>query len=321
MILSNQALCWTIEGFAAGSEARTVATGHNFLHDQRPDPERSGAYNRNHSPAAPLGEAFRESHIDYLRNNVDVPLRVVPETFAPLNAAALLHPDGEQWLVRVENLTYAMNGLDTDKAAAVKAFDTAARDMKNHGGVIDRIVAWLNNRPRSGGRPRFAAFLDELAPDIEDDDWMHRLRNRLGLAHLDPVPPHSIPIALMKYTVEDVLEGLPPAERGRAVAVPSVLDGDTNPYFFPSPLESAFGRTIDLDDYANPDDRQSRLVSEILHRAFRYKPKHVFRLGLISRPIPNHPIRVLRNAHRECVSVEAKLDDWFGAKIGDHVNG
>jgi len=58
-----------------------------------------------------------------------------------------------------------------------------------------------------------------------------------------------------------------------------------------------------------------------MHRRLRYEPRHVHRLGLISRPIPDHPIRELRNTHRICVSLEAGLLDEFGAEVGDHVHG
>ncbi len=53
---------------------------------------------------------------------------------------------------------------------------------------IERLVDRRNNRPRGGARPRFAAFHDEVEPEIDKSDWAYELRNRLGLTHLNPVP-------------------------------------------------------------------------------------------------------------------------------------
>lgn len=320
MLLTDQRLHSVIRAYVDAAQARKVAIGHNFLFDERPNPRRAEAYNAGHAPAEATEEAFRDSHPAYLRSKVEVPVRQVPETFTPLNETALLSIAGDQSVVRMESLSHALKAVepDSDKAILADAFDAVAQGRPAHDDAMGAVVRKLNNRPRGGGRPRFAAFRDELTADIENPDWMHRLRDRLGLAHFCPTGENPrIPVALMMYTVQEIIDQLAPRDRSRIVAVPTVLDSDENPHFFPAPLATAFGRTVDLGH-----DRQcERLVSEILHRRLRYEPRHVHKLGEISRPIPDHPIRELRNTHRICVSLEADLPDEFGAEIGDHVHG
>lgn len=120
----------------------------------------------------------------------------------------------------------------------------------------------------------------------------------------------------MKYTVADVLAECPAGEAGRAFAVPTQLDGALNWYFFPAPTKLGYGRTLDLAKDENCD----RLVSEILHRRIAYKPEHLYKIGTVSRPIPEIPLRELRNTHLWCLRIETDRDD-FGEEIPDHVRG
>lgn len=250
-----------------------------------------------------------------------MPLRGEAETFQPINGAALLtRLDPEQTVVRLEDLRFAGAALAADISVFFTAFGNAgARPPKDYP-VLNELVAKLNARPKGGGRPRFATFLDEVKEDVAEADWPHRLRDRLGLSHLTPGGEFpELPVALMRYTLKDVIDQTPAAARGRVAAIPTVLDGPVNPYFFPAPTALAFGRTIGLDH----DAQCLRLVSEILHRPLRYRAHHIYKLGVISVAPPEfaNPIRLLRNTHRVCVSLEADLADEYGAAIPEHTHG
>jgi hypothetical protein len=170
-----------------------------------------------------------------------------------------------------------------------------------------------NENARSQDRPSFVAFYGELQEDVEADDWPHRVRNRLGLAHYGPPASRPrIPVALMKYPVHEILDA---AGGAPSFAWPTVLDGPLNSHFFPAPGAGlTFGRTLALE----PDPECESLVAELLHRRMDYRPEHLYRVGFVDRPIPPHQrgpaFAELRNAHLFCLRYESGRED-FGAEI------
>lgn len=318
MRITAAALHTLIADLCAGASAHDIAIGHNFRFDEQPEPDRAVQYNRDSAPGSADYNAWQESHGDYLRSRVQVSFREVPETFsASLNGPALREPAGEMTLLRLEDLRGPLQKLHMAASDLINAWTV------DHGcQEITDLVTALNNRPGSGGRPRFACFEHEVQGEVAGD-WPNLLRDRLGLAHLNPAEPWPnsggsngpIPVALMRYQLRDVYAAVPVAERSRAVAVPSVLDSEFNPHFFPAPTDLGFGRTMALNS------GEERLVSEILHRRLDYRPSHIFRLGLITAALPTEPLRDLRNWHRLCVIEDARLDDTFGEEVPAHAVG
>lgn len=222
--------------------------------------------------------------------------RPVAAPFLPGNDLAAFDPgDPPQRLVRIEDLSTWIDRMeDCTQAQFIELFP-AETDF------LARFFAeWNRNRDN---RPSFAAFRDELRDEIKGDDWALAIRAALGLGDLstrrrdgsrirDPIL-----VGRMEYTVQDVLDATPPAERPHAFAAPTVIDCGRgfSQYFFPSPGPArggrvSWGRTVHLEG------RGRKLVCEMLHRPFPYRPDHLKAVALIDPPSPL-PIWTLRNAH------------------------
>jgi hypothetical protein len=170
------------------------------------------------------------------------------------------------------------------------------------------LATWNGSNIRDG-RPAFAAFKDEVIDDLAKPEWPSRLRDRLGLAHYD-CRDGPIPIALMEYTVAEVVEAAAAKGVKSAFTAPTVLDSEPWPYFFPAPAEMRCGRTMAL--YEVQDDKE--LLAEILHYRIAYKPKHLARLDEIGKPPSAYDLRGLRNHHLLALHIAAGRED-FGEDI------
>ena len=235
-----------------------------------------------------------------------VPTSHVPDAFLRLNGDAWLADlEENQTLVRVENLGrplqssgYSLGDLD----GLVDRSRTGDRDAAM--AVAEFIEAWNSRRD---ARPTFAAFYDEVRTEAESVDWPHQLRDRLGLGHHGPGGGISVPVALMTYSAAEVFA----AARARAVpaafAVPTVLDDGLHPYYFPSPREQPFGAALHLDL-----DHALVLTAEVLHCRIDYAPRHIRRLGRITRSHGLHDdaLRQARDRHLGALRDESGRDDF-----------
>lgn len=117
----------------------------------------------------------------------------------------------------------------------------------------------------------------------------------------------------MRYRVAEVLE-VASDDDLPAFAIPTVLDGELNSHFFPSPKNANYGRTMNLE----PDENCQRLVSEILHRRIDYRPEHLDRFGWISKPLPpcfaGDAFARRRDEHLFCLRYESDRNN-FGDNI------
>lgn len=251
----------------------------------------------------------RNYAIQYLE--IDPSEADIPDTFAADNAAnAWRHIDDRLYLLRMEDVGFALGSSKVDVAElelAVKVRDNAV--LK---GFCD---SWNNRRDR---RPAFATTEIAVEDILKDagDDWPNTLRDFLGLGSYNPAPHVApIPVLLMRYTVAEVLadksSGLP------GFAIPTVIDGRLNPFFFPTPrptLDSdaakyEVGRAVNL----RPATTQSeyRMGMELVHSRIAYKPEHIWRLGQVSRPLAGD-LAILRGLHLAWLQLEADRND-FGA--------
>ena len=305
------------------------ARAHNFRHDQRATGIRETDYMGELSLQQGTAEEIRERHEFYVKEFVWG--GVLPPTFLLGNDAAFLGPlAGSQNLVRMESLDRLLEKWRdlhhlTTIDAAFQFLQKAVIDFhgKSHGdpertqavAVLDRLLA-LWNRIQRDSRPMFATFEDGLQNAIVSTNWEEEVRNRLGLAHIPPRAGGKIPVALMRYPVTDVnvLAGELPSGSS-LFAAPTSLDSEIWPYFFPAPVNphtprESYGRSMSL----TPQPDGSGLIAEVLHVKLNYKMEHIYKLGWLSSPIPNCPMRELRNSHLMALRRETGMND-FGTLI------
>jgi hypothetical protein len=318
-----------LSALGASGDPVHVAYGQNYRFEERVSAARQTSYEQALGLARPELPAWQDCHKRYLFRSVYVDPGEIPETFSPLNTDALQSaPAPSQWMVRIENLGEVLHdrGPLFTMAKVQEQIEIWRRNDDHAAAIQARLFLeglreiW-NTEVRKDQRPMFASFFDELEEEVTADDWPHRLRDRLGLSHYD-VPPSGSPIAVavMRYRVAEVLAGMGAEERDRAFAVPTVLDGELNTHFFPSPREIGYGRTLDL----RPDEECERLVAEVLHRRIEYTPDHIYRVGWMTTPIPPYDhgpaFARLRNGHLFCLRYESGRDD-FGEDIAEGADG
>ena len=256
----------------------------------------AGAFNGD--ALADLG-ALTLRHKGYLEQsvNLDKDEVDVPHTFdAALNSANhWAGIDDNVVLYRLEDLSFALQGLNLDAAELQAAIDTrrsASADVDARSraqAVLERVTsAWNQRRDR---RPLFASTHDEVAALLSDagQDWPHALRDELGLGHYNPQPGRPVTVLLMRYPVSEVRQCK--AAGKQAFCIPTVLDGALNPHFVPTPLPGPsaagspwqMGRAINLAARSETD-YENKMRAELVHSYVDYRPEHLDRWGVISRP-------------------------------------
>ena len=230
----------------------------------------------------------------------------VPDAFLEINRHAWLDSLSEnQSLVRIEALVRPLQSSDLDLASLI---DLLQRADDGDGDAVPAVRSFFDAwNQRRDGRPAFAAFYDEVQQEADDTDWPHALRDRLGLGHYGYPDGAELPVALMRYSLEDVFSARTSRELSSACALPTVLDGGMHPFFFPVPKEHAYGATVHL----LPAQAET-LTAEILHRRIEYQRAHLFRLGTIKRPheLTDDQLRDARDAHLLALQFECSRDDF-----------
>lgn len=101
------------------------------------------------------------------------------------------------------------------------------------------------------------------------------MRDRFGLAHLDPENKAPIPVLLLRYRVGDL------ANATKNVAIPTILESKRSACFCPTPAKGwREGLTVDLslgtaNDYL--------FNCEIVHGFIEYRTSHFYRVGWITQ--------------------------------------
>lgn len=310
------------------NDGRSYARAHNFLFDERIGESRWQEYlqalNLQESSSAKL----RIQHAQYVEDRLQS--LTIPPTFLSSNASGCIGSlAGNQYLVRVEvihDFLDVLKNVELDRTAAFARLGKSMQDyqVKTPGSaehneakalLEDGLKTW--NKEIRDSRPVFSAMADDVAMVIEQDNWPEALRNRLGLAHLNP-QGGIIHIALMRYLVQDVLDAFA-RMKGAAhapFAAPTALDGPIWEYFFPAPLDpkrdrnETYGRTMPLV----ADLNNHQLVTELLHIKMDYKPEHFYKIGTLTTPVPDHVVRQLRNEHLFVLRYETDRET-FGEQI------
>ncbi|MBF0325252.1 MAG: hypothetical protein HQL42_09275 [Alphaproteobacteria bacterium] len=324
MIFANTNLATAIRMLRESGDPVQQAHGDNFAFEERVGQARQAGYEEGFAPVSADIEDLIDSHMSYLEGRVYVgkDRDVAPDTFQDINADAALpsavgSPLGEeQWLVRVESLDFAMkHGLissldEIDAALRVVAADKPDGELTPAGaaGVLDKVVAALNINPHSY-RPRFAAFLDEVQAEAKAADWANALRDRLGLVHHQPTAEHGpLPVALMRYKVEEVVTQARRQGAAHPFAVPTVLDAEMWEVFHPAPRQADYGRTLHLAG----DVECEHKTSEVLALRIDYKRTHLWKVGAVtSRRKPDGTeLTELRQQHLLCLQYLNDRNDF-----------
>lgn len=305
------------------------AIRQNFEIDARPTPRRWERYLAalNGARIAEGGGADRidllrdaaAGHRAYLKQDMDIPVADsrTPETFDPArNGGALVPAPAEgQTLVRLEIVDWvcdapriAANHTLKSKAelmGAMRDFNGADATLKAAAeeNLRQFVKAWNDARHK---RPMFAAFYDEVREEADADDWLDKLRIRLGLGHIRPRPGKTLAVLQMRYTVKEVLAGPPKSPADAAFAIPTVLDGPVNPCFFAAPPNVPYGRALCLE----PDGECRRLTAEVLHRRLDYTVEHIAKFELVESPPPDVHLISRRNEHLNCLRRESGQPDY-----------
>jgi len=290
-----------ITEWRAAARAATRAMLDNYCFEERASDKRREAFEQYALTAGALEELLRAHSnywSDFVRVDQDIPHTFASE-FKPADLGAL---DPAQWIVRVESLLRPLNkfGITFDELNA--AF------IGNQTDFLDNFLRTWNNSNIRDWRPTFAVFYDEVADDCDIDEWPHRLRDRLGLAHYSG--PDRTPIALMKYTAQDVADAAKASKSVCSFTVPTVFDSSPWPFFFPAPHELSAGRAMPLFEV----DDDKHLLAEILHFRVEYKRAHITKLGQIQLPPNPYSVAGLRNHHLLALRLAADRYN-FGQEI------
>jgi hypothetical protein len=303
----------------ASINAEERAHIENFLLDERPQQSGINLYAKRlkSKPITDL-DNWVDRHKNFTAEEINLGVTEIahPWTFRVENAINRLRDiDPRLNLIRVEDANWLCDSIGiscTDLEVNIKAFekdDAKARDF------LSEVVKRWN--PERDKRPMFATTELEVGDIISDDsvDWAEQLRDYLGLGHYSPLSSRPNEIVLMRYTVQEVLDSL--AGEGYP-AIPTVLDSNMSPYFFPSPIPKHtnpyYGHTVNLTHV--DDDNDYTMGVELLHPRIDYKPEHFFKMGVIARPF-KMPLERARRFHLPWLRVHSERDDFGVHLFGD----
>ncbi len=293
---------------ARTADPETRGAVENFILEERLTNAREDSYGGYVANPMSLGD-WQVEHENYLSQKINVYHGTLPETFGDANLPnALPALDEDQFLVRLEHLAWpcqleglAENEMVDKLSQFLKSPADRGVDAPFH--FVESFLAnWNRNRD---ARPIFVGFwaeVKDLFVDQDDNeiithDWPNRLRDRFGLGHYDPEGKSPIPVLLLRYRVEEVINAQ--AEKTKYAAIPTVLDGKLSPFFCPTPAKGLHeGQSLNL----TPGDPSDYFPNcEIIHRFIEYKPAHFYRVGWITES-PGKTCEEARAIHYELLN-------------------
>lgn len=300
--------------------AEERAVYENFAIEERVADGRMQKYGRafGSAPLPSLDVFWQQHRIRYLNEHqfVEKDDGSVPDTFdATLNGPNFWTAiDDNVVFYRLEQVSWALKGSSVDLAE----FEIAVRESTARPGtssytarsVLQRVLAEWNERRNLF--PSFATTSDEVTSLLAESDWADRVRDHLGLGHLNPVAGRTEAVLLMRYTAKEVRAAS--AARIQGFCIPTVLDGTINPYFFPTPTHAGAGgavyeqgRAVNLAPSLTESDY--RMGLELIHSYLDYRPEHIARWGLITRP-HQADLSQLRRWHLSWLQLNCDRDDF-----------
>ncbi|PPD41906.1 MAG: hypothetical protein CTY16_15410 [Methylobacter sp.] len=240
---------------------------------------------------------WKSEHKGYVRSYIQVAkdLPISAECFTSVNALAHLNEAmDDTFLLRIESIGHLFQPLLSTFAYDFwQRFYNSQNDLRKvclpdeaEALRTEFVTQW--NAQRLQARPMFATFLNEFGGDLKslvNDDWPHILRDRLGLTHLSGTVDKPLPVALMRYSLNEVREARLATKKGAVASFtrPTVLDGEMSAAFIPAPLlpgGGSYGYTLDLANSGIPVS----FTPELLTFPIDYQPTHIKALGFISKP-------------------------------------
>ena len=306
MNFTDAELSLLLDAWTTSGDLRERAEAHNIAFEERLDRNRLDAFeNAIEGPCSDYRN-LRCELSNFVATFIEVAAPHVPPTFGiPDCGASMGKISPEQKLLRIENITLHLvyAGLTlADLERSLSSTDSAGKAT-----LEDFLDRW--NRERDN-RPTFAAFADQLLPEIGDAEWPYKLRDRLGLAGYVP-DGGPLAVALMEYTVEDVLaEAARSPETAYPFSVPTFLDLKPSSQFFPTPKELPAGAPLALLEIWSDEE----LIAEALHSRLTYSWRHIAKLGEITSDGPGTDFRMMRNNHLAALQVAALRED-FGEEL------
>jgi len=238
-----------------------------------------------------------------------------PETFRlPVRASPYYLIDPKHVLVRVEEAGFIARVTGADPRRFVADCEAMVRNPGDPSAQANVRAVLRTWRSRIDLRPVFAAFSDDLDDILDNDhaDWADEIRDRLGLTHLDPgMRGGPISVLLFRYPASDIPRLKGAGRDSRPVVPPTVLDGSFSQAFCPAPDGCAEGFTVDLSAKAPEPCR------EVLHPAFAFEPKHLFRVGEIRCPVGTDQLETARGLHLLALRARCARPDYADTTDGD----
>lgn len=235
----------------------------------------------------------------------------MPETFRYVDPESpFLGTDPGVRLVRVEELAWIAEKANEDPGrlkALVQTYlshgtSRQPRDEQTLNAVLHAWHAELDQRPV------FAVFWEDVKDLFaagDQEGWADTLRDRLGLAHLDPETRRaSIDVLVFRYPVKDVPRILGTGGKKRPLVTPTVLDGPFSEAFCPSPRGGTTGHVVHLAPAAGI------LRREVLHPRGEFRASHLWRLGKLTRGVDAASLPDQRAMHLLLVRDETGRDDY-----------
>jgi hypothetical protein len=230
-----------------------------------------------------------------------------PETFQQLpDSSPFLSANLGLDLIRVEDLTsVATRAVYSPDVVGDLADRFLKGDLSAEPGLRDVLDSFSTRRDL---RPAFASFYldvqDIFSSSNSNAGWADDLRDALGLYHYNPLPPGSpITVLVFRYPIKSVPHFVSDT-KVRPLVPPTVLDCRPNPAFCPVPVGSLTGHTVHLGQSVPP------LMREVLHPPVAYKPSHLFRMGVIRRPLQIATLEESRRWHLLVVRDESRRPDF-----------
>ncbi len=244
-----------------------------------------------------------------------------PETFRAIPGDSPYHCSALNLsLIRIEEVDFIAAYSDVNDAMRIKELATAT--LVNGPGsdearqLGDILESWAEHIEL---RPVFVAYkadIEDLLGEQSSGDapeWANALRDRLGLAHLNPAERGNRPINVLvfRYDVREV----PRLDRApgdsRPLAVPTVLDASFSQAFCPPPRRAAAGYTINLAGEALEPTR------EVLHPTLAYQAKHLWRVGRITSNVDLDLLPTARGLHLAALRDHTSRADYALGTDGD----
>lgn len=317
----------------AGDPRNTRFIPRNFLIDERIDSARAAQYASALPPGGPAlfdewnaaHNAYVEGHIfvkppgshDYHAVATDDP-GVCADTFrSPLALTAFQGTDLDTDFIRMVAVSdiASLSGHDEDRIFALG--EQIVRDPVRHITATDDLAIILEEAflgPRCDHRPIFAAFYEDFLNELRDPadtNWPNKLRDRLGLYHINQwASPFPRRVFLFRYSVREIPRRQGDADR-RPIALPAVLDHRLAEAFCPAPRELRQGQLVNLE--ANSKAEPAR---EVLHLFMPLEPKHLFRVGTVTSPVPDY-LGPARRDHLIWLRLLSYRDDYAVATDAD----